>query len=364
MSIGLTVACYEKTKVRGVFRIAREGKWHNIVEYCVDALLESEIVTRPPLYLFKGTSYTEADKLQLGSCYYRFYQEHYILSNDLNPINIYFSLQFSPKHPLSYSQLREVVAAPMNILYLQAHGSAGKDKLVGKVTAGISDLLVLKFTGSAFEYFHRDVNTTLLEVNDRIFSTSVDPSYGTFAPYFHTSTHKREQTRARGASAKGGRRVHRQRVPLLRATLLTFILNESPSVQAALKKTSRCVVAEDAIVNSASPRLRGSNGSHSYNTMYYFPSISPSGHWPEPTLILRRARLLPKFCPLLLKGLQVQIRKRSRFCGVLSKAEINGVRKSQFMNRQRDRGSGLAVMVAPYPTRPEEVFRNQTFGLL
>ena len=43
--------------------------------------------------------------------------------------------------------------------------------------------LVLKSTGSAFENFIRDEHTTLAEVNDRIFSTSVDLkyTYGSFA---------------------------------------------------------------------------------------------------------------------------------------------------------------------------------------
>ena len=41
---------------------------------------------------------------------------------------------------------------------------------------------VLKSTGSAFESFVRDEYTTLAEVNDRIFSTSVDLVY-TFKPF-------------------------------------------------------------------------------------------------------------------------------------------------------------------------------------
>lgn len=41
---------------------------------------------------------------------------------------------------------------------------------------------MLKTTGSAFESFIRDEYTTLVEVNDRIFSTSVDLSY-TFKPF-------------------------------------------------------------------------------------------------------------------------------------------------------------------------------------
>ena len=60
--------------------------------------------------------------------------------------------------------------------------SAGKDKIVGTVSSGIRDLLVLKSGGSSFTGFHRDENTTLPEVEDRIFSTSVTLSYDIALP--------------------------------------------------------------------------------------------------------------------------------------------------------------------------------------
>ena len=77
--------------------------------------------------------------------------------------------------------------------------TAGKDRMVGRLTAGVKDLLgtflwfhfrqiiaypypVLKSTGSAFTSFIRDEYTTLVEVDDRIFSTAIDLSY-TFAPF-------------------------------------------------------------------------------------------------------------------------------------------------------------------------------------
>jgi urate oxidase len=41
----LTSARYGKTKVR-VFRVLREDKWHHIVEYNVETLLEGDITTR------------------------------------------------------------------------------------------------------------------------------------------------------------------------------------------------------------------------------------------------------------------------------------------------------------------------------
>ena len=56
----------------------------------------------------------------------------------------------------------------------QIDATAGKDKLVARVTSGVKDLLVLKTTGSAFESFVRDEYTTLKEVRDRIFSTSIE----------------------------------------------------------------------------------------------------------------------------------------------------------------------------------------------
>ena len=52
MSGVLSAARYGKTKVR-VFRIVREGKWHHIVEYNVESLLEGEIATRYVEWVFK-----------------------------------------------------------------------------------------------------------------------------------------------------------------------------------------------------------------------------------------------------------------------------------------------------------------------
>ena len=41
----LTSARYGKTKVR-VLRVVRDDKWHHVVEYNVEALLEGDIATR------------------------------------------------------------------------------------------------------------------------------------------------------------------------------------------------------------------------------------------------------------------------------------------------------------------------------
>ncbi|KAJ3333093.1 hypothetical protein HDU76_011461 [Blyttiomyces sp. JEL0837] len=54
------------------------------------------------------------------------------------------------------------------------------------IKSGLTDLLVLKSTGSSFEAFHRDNLTTLPDMSDRIFSTSVECFWG-FAPFIETT---------------------------------------------------------------------------------------------------------------------------------------------------------------------------------
>ncbi|KAG6817142.1 hypothetical protein H0H93_007455 [Arthromyces matolae] len=60
----------------------------------------------------------------------------------------------------------------MDVVQVEIDTSAGKENLVARVAAGISDLL-----GSAFTSFVGDEYTTLAEVDDRIFSTAVDLQY-------------------------------------------------------------------------------------------------------------------------------------------------------------------------------------------
>lgn len=55
--------------------------------------------------------------------------------------------------------------------------AADKSDLKAVLTPGLKDLHVLKTSGSAFENFWRDELTTLVAVQDRIFSTSVTATY-------------------------------------------------------------------------------------------------------------------------------------------------------------------------------------------
>lgn len=140
------------------------------------------------------------------------------------------------------------------IVKVEVDGSRGKNRLVGNVSAGINDLLgqsplslpavssidvfaekVLKSTGSAFEGFIRDEYTTLPEVDDRIFSTSVDLLY-TFAPFEIAAPKddkkldfdKEQIDGAGGLGAWEGVKVSES---ARKMTLSVFALDESASVQ-------------------------------------------------------------------------------------------------------------------------------------
>lgn len=94
------------------------------------------------------------------------------------------------------------------------------------------NFIVLKSTGSAFEKFIRDEHTTLVEVNDRIFSTSVDLKY-TFASFSvpkNTSLDSFALTpelSAEGTAWDGNHISIKART----ATLEVFAQDESASVQ-------------------------------------------------------------------------------------------------------------------------------------
>ncbi|KAF9556961.1 hypothetical protein CPC08DRAFT_710789 [Agrocybe pediades] len=74
------------------------------------------------------------------------------------------------------------------VVKFEVDGSAGKSKLVGKVKAGINNLLVLRFTGSAFDNFYRDEYTTLVKVNDKSNCKATPDVCDSVVSYFHRET--------------------------------------------------------------------------------------------------------------------------------------------------------------------------------
>ncbi|ESK86273.1 uricase (urate oxidase) [Moniliophthora roreri MCA 2997] len=192
----LSHARYGKDKVR-VLRVVREGALHHVVEYNVTVLVEGDI----------DVSYTQADNSVIVATdsmknitYYLAKVSPHILIPERFALHLGTHLVSKYGHlhkafvtveqlrwsridvngkPHDHSFLRD--GDEKRVVKVEVDASAGKDKIVGKVTSGISDLLVLKSTGSAFRSFIRDEYTTLAEVDDRIFSTSVDLLY-TFTP--------------------------------------------------------------------------------------------------------------------------------------------------------------------------------------
>lgn len=105
-----------------------------------------------------------------------------------------------------------------------------------RVNSILSLPLVLKTTGSAFERFIRDEYTTLAEVNDRIFSTSIDISYS-FSPLSipKPQDDRKLEFRAEGdvfESLKDGSIAERVR----KLSLEVFATDESASVQVRWRK--------------------------------------------------------------------------------------------------------------------------------
>ncbi|KAF9483251.1 uricase [Pholiota conissans] len=275
----LTAARYGKTNVR-VFRIVREGKWHYIVEYNVEALLEGDI----------ATSYTEADNSVVVATdsvknitYYLAKFSPHILSPEKFALHLatflvskyaHIHKSFVKVEQLRWSRILVPEGGSVKehshafyrdgddkrIVKVEVDATAGKDKLVAKVLAGVSDLLVLKSTGSAFENFVRDEYTTLTPVNDRIFSTSVDLTY-TFAdiPLKAPTDEKKLEFVVpvqEGEEGYAGS-VWDEDVPARAraATLETFAIDESASVQATLYKMGERIIAENAHVKSVSYSL-------------------------------------------------------------------------------------------------------------
>ncbi|KAL6301556.1 uricase [Sparassis latifolia] len=270
----LAHACYGKDKVR-VLRVVREGAWHTVVEYYVQALLEGDI----------DASYTEADNRVVVATdsiknitYYLAKTSPHVLHPER------FALHLGTHLVCKYAHIRKAHVAVERLRWTripvrgQAHphafvrdgeerrvasvevdATAGKDKIVATVTSGLTGLLVLKSTGSAFENFVRDEYTTLVEVDDRIFSTAVDVSY-VFAPVHvvpgaeagRAGVSVEEAEEKEAGSAWDGERVAEA---VRGVTLEVFAQDESASVQATLYKMAARIVAENARVQSVTYKL-------------------------------------------------------------------------------------------------------------
>ncbi|KAJ4490977.1 hypothetical protein J3R30DRAFT_3278744 [Lentinula aciculospora] len=271
----LSSARYGKDAVR-VLRVVREGSTHTVVEYNVRVLLEGDI----------EVSYTEADNSVIVATdsmknitYYLAKVSPHILIPERFAVHLgtHIVSKYAHIHKafVDIEQLRwsRIIVGQdgkphphsffrdgdeKKTVKVQIDGTAGKDKIQAHVSAGINDLLVLKSTGSSFTSFIRDEYTLLKEVDDRIFSTSIDLNY-TFTPV-NISPPKDEKKldivipaseQAEAGGVWDPKVLDRART----ITLEVFAEDESASVQATLYKMGQKIIAENAGVQTVSYAL-------------------------------------------------------------------------------------------------------------
>ncbi|KAF8300125.1 uricase [Clavulina sp. PMI_390] len=259
--VKLANAIYGKDKVR-VFRIVRNGPVHDVAEYNVCALLQGDV----------ETSFTQADNsvvvptdtviaktsphvldpvlfaLHLGIHFVTTYP--HIHKSKVTIESLKWSRIALPGKPEghNHSFVRDGEEKETVEVWVSESGS-GKTNLGATIKAGLKDLLVLKSSGSAFENFHVDEYTTLKPVSDRIFSTAVDTEYTLEIPPSELVT---IEGLAKLGETVGYRTIAKN---VKAATLETFAIDESASVQATLYKTAEKVLAENKAVVDITYRL-------------------------------------------------------------------------------------------------------------
>ncbi|KAF8636992.1 hypothetical protein AX17_003120 [Amanita inopinata Kibby_2008] len=270
----LSHARYGKSNVR-VFRVVRQGKMHHIVEYFVSVLVEGDIETsytqadnsvvvatdslkNITYYLAKISPYilnAEKFAVHLGThivSKYAHLHKAFVTVEQLRWARIPMEGEGGQAHPHSFYRDGE----DKRVVEVEVDASKGKSKITAQVSSGIGDLLVLKSTGSAFSGFVRDEYSTLVEVDDRIFSTSIDLKY-TFGPVLIPAPQDEARVEIIIPNVKGKGSVWDEGVPerVRRATLEVFAMDESASVQATLYKMGQRVVAENAGVEAVTYTL-------------------------------------------------------------------------------------------------------------
>ncbi|KAJ3874895.1 uricase [Lentinula edodes] len=271
----LSSARYGKDAVR-VFRVVREGSTHTVVEYNVKVLLEGDIevsytkadnkvivatdsIKNITYYLAKVSPHIlvpERFAVHLGTHIVSKYAHIHKAFVDIEQLRWSRIVVGKDRKPHPHSFFRD--GDEKRTVKVEIDGTAGKDKIQARVSAGVNDLLVLKSSGSSFTSFIRDEYTLLKEVDDRIFSTSVDLNY-TFAP-ISISPPKDEKKldivipaldQAEAGSVWDATVLDRART----ITLEVFAEDESASVQATLYKMGQRIITENAGVQTVSYAL-------------------------------------------------------------------------------------------------------------
>jgi len=261
--MSLTSARYGKDLVR-VFRTVRDPQTglHTVAEYNIKAMVEGAI----------ETSFTQADNSVVVATdsiknivHYLAKTSLHVLKSELFALEIgNYIIQKYPHIHKAFVDIEQLKWSRITVngkphahsfvrdgdekraVSVEVDGTAGKDEVVAKVTSGLKDLLVLKSGGSAFEGFIRDEHTTLVEVNDRIFSTSVDLSY-TFSSF----SLSKDGFGTLESTMNFDNVYHSAK----RITLEIFATDESASVQATLFKMAQEIIEKNGTVLSVSYSL-------------------------------------------------------------------------------------------------------------
>ncbi|OWZ68236.1 urate oxidase [Cryptococcus neoformans] len=297
----LSAARYGKDLVK-VARVVRDGEQHHIVEYTLRVLLEGEI----------EASYTKADNSCVvatdtvkNTCNIFAKTSPYVL--DAPVFALHLGLHFVTKYKHIHKCFVDIIGLKWSrisvdgkphkwsfvrdgdekaIVECAVDGTAGPDAATADLKIGIKDLLVLKTSGSAFENFHRDENTTLADVADRIFSTSVSLQCSISLPP------NTPLTIGNLASIAKDLDFPKMKELILKDVLDTFATDESASVQATLYLTLQKILTSCPAVKDASMQLPNkhyipvnlsafdldNNLGYEGGAEVFYPAADPSGY--------------------------------------------------------------------------------------
>ncbi|CAA20878.1 Uricase [Schizosaccharomyces pombe] len=237
---------YGKTLVRFMKKdICPKTKTHTVYEMDVQSLLTGEL----------EESYTKADNsivvptdTQKNTIYV------FAKNNDVSVPEVFaakLAKHFVDKYKHIHGAALDITITPWTRMEVQGKphshsfirnpGETRKTHVVfseGKgfdVVSSLKDVLVLKSTGSGFTNFHKCEFTTLPEVTDRIFSTSIDCNY----TFKHFDTFEE----------LAGFDFNSIYEKVKEITLETFALDDSESVQATMYKMADTIINTYPAIN-------------------------------------------------------------------------------------------------------------------
>jgi urate oxidase len=185
MSIKLGKNTYGKNAVN-LSRIIRHNDYHEFRQISVNVVLEGDFETAHTLGDNSMILPTDTQK----NTVYALAKEHFTAT--IEAFGIYLANYFISNNPPITQACIELTEHAWNRMQLNgtdhphAYISGGNEKHTATiiqrgqevtVTAGITNLLILKTTNSGFENYIRDEYTTLKETSDRIFATECEVTW-------------------------------------------------------------------------------------------------------------------------------------------------------------------------------------------